>query len=83
MSWQGAPPANRILTATGPSEVDPDQLDHVRLQQVDVPPGGAFDLRLRAGGLREEGTGAAVDGLLGETTLQDRGLHGRFAGRDV
>ena len=33
------------LTTTGLSEIDSDQLDHVRLQEVDVPPRRSLHLR--------------------------------------
>ena len=35
---------DRILTAAALPKVNPDQMDHVRLQQVHVPPGGLLHL---------------------------------------
>ena len=33
------------LTAARLPEVDPDKLNHVRLEEVDVPPGSALNLK--------------------------------------
>ncbi len=65
------------------AEVHPDQLDHVGLEEVDVPPGGALDLRQGARVEVEEGGGRAVDGLLRDPALHDRALHGGLAGGHV
>ena len=67
-----------VLTAAALSGVDPDQLDHVGLQQVDVPPGRLLHLCQGAGGQVEEGAGAAVHGLLGDPALGDARLHRRL-----
>lgn len=71
------------LTAARLSEVDPYQLHHVRLQQVDVPPGGSFHVRQRAGRRVEEGRSGAVHGLLRDAVLHHGGLHRGLAGGHV
>lgn len=60
------------------SEVESDELNHVGLQQVDVPPG--VPLRVGEGaGVRGERRGRrAVHGLLRDASLGHGRLHGRL-----
>lgn len=64
-----------VLTATGGAEVDADQLNQIRFQQVDVPPGTAFRLRHRTCVAVEIRAGGAVDGALRRPLSHSRGLH--------
>ena len=72
-----------IFTAAGLSEVYPDELDHVWLQQVDVPPGTLLHLGEGAGAQVEEGAGAAVHRLLRDPALRHAALHRSLARRHV
>ncbi len=71
------------LTAASLAEVEPHQLDHVGLEQVDVPPGPAFHGRHGARFGREEVAGAAVDGPFGHAAQRHARLHRRLARRHV
>ena len=71
------------LTTAGLAKVYPDQLDHVGLQEVDVPPGALLHLSQGAGGQVKEGAGAAIYGFLGNTSFCYTALHGGFASSDV
>lgn len=66
------------LTAASLSEVEADQLHHVRFQKVDVPPGRPLRSRQGARVEVEEGAGASVDGLLRDATLLGTDLHWRL-----
>jgi len=50
------------------TKIEPDELHHVRLQQVHVPPGNAFGPSQSASVNIEEGTRASIDGLLWNAT---------------
>ena len=74
--------ADRLTTATL-TEVDPDELDHVGFEEVDIPPGRLFNLSEGAGIEVEEGACAAIDSLLWDASLRNAGLHRGLASRHV
>ena len=57
------------LTAAGLSEVYPNELDHVGLQQVDVPPRRLLHLCEGASGEVKKGAGASIHGLLWDSSF--------------
>lgn len=85
---RGLPPSSiesfrSALTAARFAKVQPHQLHHVRLQQVDVPPGHALRLRQRARLRRVERRRGAVDRLLRYAGRIGGALHRRLAGGHV
>ena len=73
----------RRLTAARFAEIQSDQLDHVRLQEIDVPPRWTLHFGHSARIGREERTGATVDGAVGVGVQRHAGLHRRFTRRHV
>lgn len=71
------------LTTAALAKVNPDQLDHVGLQEVDIPPGTLLHLRQGAGAQVEEGASAPVHGLLGDPTLRHTALHRSLASSHI
>lgn len=79
-------PATHItckLTAARFAKVQPHQLHHVRLQQVDVPPRHALRLRQRARFRCVERRRRAIDRLLRNAARIGGALHWRLAGGHV
>ena len=72
-------PSLTTLTAATLAKVDPDQLHHVGLQQVDVPPRRLLHLCEGAGGEVEKGGGASIHCLLWDSSFSHTRLHGRLA----
>ena len=72
-----------IFTAAGLSEVYPDELDHVGLEEVDVPPGLLLHLGEGAGAQVEAGAGAAVHGLLRDAAIRHAALHRSLTRRHI
>lgn len=71
------------LTTARLAEIQPHQLHHVGLEEVDVPPWNAFGLRQRARLGGEERWGRSVDGLLRDARAFRGDLHWRLACRHV
>ena len=72
-----------ILTTARLSKVDPDQLHHVGLQQIDVPPRTPLHVCQRARVSVEEGGRGPVHRLLGDAAVGHAALHGGLASGDV
>jgi len=71
------------LTTAGFAKIQSHQLDHVGLEEVDVPPRSPFTLGHSASFRREEVAGAAIDRSFGHTSESHARLHGRFAGSHI
>ena len=71
------------LTAASLSEVYPDELDHVGLEEVHVPPGLLLHLGEGAGAQVEPGAGAAVHRLLGDPAIRHAALHRSLPRRNI
>jgi hypothetical protein len=76
-------PIKSSLTTAALAEVDPHQLHHVGLQEVDIPPGRLLHLGEGAGRQVEEGAGAAIHRLLRDPALRHAGLHGSLPGGHI
>ena len=72
-----------IFTAAGLSEVYPDELHHVGLQQVDVPPGTLLHLSEGAGAQVKPGAGAPVHGPLRDPAVSHAALHRGLASSNI
>ena len=57
------------LTAATLAKVNPDQLHHVGLEQVDVPPGRLLHLSEGAGGEVKKGAGASIHCFLWDSSF--------------
>lgn len=65
------------------AEIEPNELDHVRFEEVNVPPRSAFHLGQTARFRREEVARAAIDGPLRNATTRYARLHRCLAGGNV
>lgn len=72
-----------LLTAARFAEVQSHQLNHIRFQQVYVPPWSTFGPCQGAGLRRVNLTAASVNGALRNSALRAAGLHRRFAASHV
>ena len=72
-----------LLTAASLSEVYPDELDHVGLQEVDIPPGLLLHLGEGAGAQVKPGARAAVHRLLGDPAISHTALHRSLPRRHI
>lgn len=68
-----------LLTTARLAEIEPDELDHVGLEEVHVPPGRPLHLREAASLRREEVARAPVHGPLRDASRRHARLHRSFA----
>lgn len=71
------------LTTAGFAKVEPHQLHHVGLEQIDVPPGPGLGGGQGAGAGRVHLGTAAVHGQLRDAAVSSAGLHRRLARCDI
>ena len=74
---------DNLLTAASLSKVYPDQLDHVGLEQVDIPPGLLLHFGEGAGAQVEPGARAAVHRLLRDAAISHAALHRSLPRRHI
>lgn len=64
------------LTTTRLSKVNSNQLNHVRLQKIHVPPRSTFNIGQTTRGLIKERGSRSIHGLLRDSSIHNRALHG-------